>query len=113
MTPGKLAQSVAARGSQGAYIILAPLPSLSLPSRPLGNSLSRNLKSRLSSTQLRVWEALYASPSEIWGEAPAANDFGAFEDLETLLMTSKMCFFYAHELSFHAHPCLYISCRKK
>jgi len=29
-----------------------------------------------------------------------------FENLETLRMTSKMCMFYAHDLSFKVHPCL-------
>jgi len=32
-------------------------------------------------------------PSGVWGKAPAANDFGAFWDLETLLMTSKIYIF--------------------
>jgi len=39
-------------------------------------------------------------PSAVWVEVH-------FEDLETLLMTSKMCIvLYAHNLSLHAHPSL-------
>ena len=44
--------------------------------------------------------------SGVWGKAPAAMILVHFEDLDTLLMTSKCAFFYAYDLSFHAHPCL-------
>ena len=31
-----------------------------------------------SSSQLGVWRSAVSSPSGVWGEAPVADDFGAF-----------------------------------
>ena len=41
------------------------------------------------------------------GVKPQPQTILVHEDLETLLMTSvlKCALFYAHDLSFHAHPC--------
>ena len=68
-----------------------PLRSTGLRSRPLNAAIKRSLGSAVSSP---VGSGAKPQPPTILVH---------FEDLETLMMTSKMCFFYAHNLSFHAH----------
>jgi len=74
---------------------------LSLPSSPLR---SRSLKVGPLKPSLRSGGAL---PQWVWPPSILVR----FKDLETLLMTSKCAVFYAHNLSFHAYPCVNIAHR--
>jgi len=62
---------------------------------------SRGLKSRPLKPSYGVWESTVSFPSEVWGEASAANNSSAFSGPR-----NATALIYAHNLCFHAHPCL-------
>ena len=51
----------------------------------------RSLKSRPPLNPATGSGSAVSYPSDVWGETPTANNFGALENLEMPLMTSKMC----------------------
>jgi len=96
-----LGRAVTARGflwRQGHWSFWCPL---TVPSLPLPLEVGA-----LKQAPLNPARGSVSSPSGVWAKPQPPTILLHFEDLETLLMTSKMCTVLCIWFSFHAHSCL-------